>query len=156
MHSERALRRRGVAPATAAAAEQFLSRLDSAAFASGGALPAGAQERAASLLRAIDGQALPSGDIRRSALFLAILVASGVGALHAAVSDSREVFDVGVAAYGRREYSVARDAFLRVAVDNPTAADAWANVGTASWALSDTWRQCSCLATRLATGAARL
>ena len=50
------------------------------------------------------------------------------------------MFDEGVAAYAQQDYRLAQEAFREVARREPRAADAWANYGTASWAIGDTAR----------------
>jgi hypothetical protein len=78
----------------------------------------------------------------------ALLVCSlGVVGSALAADSAESHFARGVSAYLRQDYSAARVAFAASISPAPTAADAWANYGTASWAVADTasavfgWRQ---------------
>ena len=136
----RALRRRGVSTTVAIEAERFLRELDEAAFAAAGALPADAAERAANLYRSIDAEALPRTRISVTALCIVGLLAVGVATAHAYDVAAQRAFDAGVAAYQRHDFVAAREAFIASATVEPRAPDAWANLGTASWAVADTAR----------------
>lgn len=137
----RILRRRGVSTDVALDAERFLRQLDEAAFSSSGELPADATRRAVELYRQADDEALEKVHFGGSATVVIALLISGVAAAHALdLSVARHEFDRGVAAYERHEFVVARDAFMKSAVANPDAPDAWANLGTAAWASADTAR----------------
>lgn len=138
----RALRRRGVSTDTALEAERFLRQLDEAAFSPSGQLSEDAAERAAALFRTIDGESLPRTSIPGATMLsLALLMGAGATALHAtAAGRARETFDRGVAAYARHDFAAARDAFVAVVQSDPRAPDAWANLGTSSWAIADTAR----------------
>jgi hypothetical protein len=142
----RALRRRGVSTATAQDAERFLRELDEAAFSASGAFPEDAARRAAKLCKTIDEEALPReyGFGRMMgivAVFALCGLASGVAIAHAkGVADARRFFDDGVAAYGQHNFTAARESFIASVNAEPRAPDAWANLGTASWAVSDTAR----------------
>jgi hypothetical protein len=137
----RALRRRGVSTPLALDAEVFLRQLDEAAFSASGVLPADAAERAAHLYKSISAEALARTHFGLPALCIAGLLAIGVATAHAIdVSSARLAFDRGVAAYEHHDFVAAREAFIASAMDEPRAPDAWADVGTASWAVGDTAR----------------
>jgi len=138
----RVLRRRGVSTGIATQAERFLRELDEAAFAAGGALPADAAERAERLYRAVDNEALPRAQIFTRVMSIVVVAALGAAAAHALTqgSDPRRAFDAGVEAYGRHEFVAARESFLESVQADPRAPDAWANLGTAAWAVADTAR----------------
>lgn len=136
----RALRRRGVSTDVAHDAERFLRTLDEAAFAAGGSLPDNAAERAAQLYRVIDAEALPRIHITVPALCIAGILAIGVATAHADDGAAQRAFDEGVSAYQRHSFVAAREAFIASVIAEPRAPDAWANLGTASWAVADTAR----------------
>ena len=142
----RALRRRGVSTATAEDAERFLRDLDEAAFSSSRAFPEDAARHAAKLCKTIDEEALPRdygfGRMMGIVVVLALSsVAGGVAIAHAkGVADARRFFDDGVAAYGQHNLVASRESFIASVNAEPRAPDAWANLGTASWAASDTAR----------------
>jgi hypothetical protein len=137
----RALRRRGVSADVALDAERFLRQLDEAAFSSSGVLPDDAAQRAAQLYRAVDVDALPSAQIAIRTLCIIGFLSLGVATADAydAVA-ARQAFDAGVAAYGRHDFVAAREAFIASVAAEPNAPDAWADLGTASWAVADTAR----------------
>jgi hypothetical protein len=142
----RGLRRRGVTTTVALDAEQFLRDLDEAAFSDGGRLADKASERAARLYRSIDDEALPRTRIRTRVLSVAglfVLGTLGVGAASLYAYDemtARDAFERGVNAYQRHDFMAAREAFVASVAAGPRAPDAWANLGTASWAVADTAR----------------
>jgi BatD DUF11 like domain len=138
----RVLRRRGVSTGIAAQAERFLRELDEAAFASGGALPADAAERAERLFRAVDDESLPRAQIMTRAIGIVFIAAIGATVAHATTKhdDPRRTFDAGVEAYQRHEFVAARESFVESVEADPRAPDAWANLGTAAWAVADTAR----------------
>lgn len=142
----RALRRRGVSTATAQDAERFLRDLDEAAFSSSRVFPEDAARNAAKLCKTIDEEALPRdygfGRMMGIVVVLALsAVAGGAAIAHAkGVADARRFFDDGVAAYGQHNFVAARESFIAAVNAEPRAPDAWANLGTASWAASDTAR----------------
>jgi hypothetical protein len=142
----RALRRRGVSTATAQDAERFLRDLDEAAFSSARAFPEDAARTAAKLCKTIDEEALPrgygfGGVMGIIAVFVLCGVGGGVAIAHAkGVADARRFFDDGVAAYGQHNFIASRESFIASVNAEPRAPDAWANLGTASWAVSDTAR----------------
>ncbi|HEY4132110.1 MAG TPA: hypothetical protein VGM50_15970 [Gemmatimonadaceae bacterium] len=137
----RALRRRGVSTDVALDAEKFLRELDTAAFAQHGALPHDAAERAANLYRTVDEEALPRTQIPTAALTIVLLLAAGVATAHAIdTSAAQRAFDEGVVAYEHHNFVAARESFIASVNADPRAPDAWANLGTASWAVADTAR----------------
>jgi len=144
----RALRRRGVSTELATDAERFLRELDEAAFALHGKLPARAAERAAEIYRAVDGEALSKSQIslRNGGLIVIALFCTGMATARALdIATARSAFDAGVAAYDRHDFVAAREAFIASVVAEPNAPDAWADLGTAAWAVaarfaSSRWR----------------
>jgi hypothetical protein len=138
----RALRRRGVSTDVALSAERFLRELDEAAFSAAGALPPDAAQRAKTLYRTIDEEALRRAQIATPAAWCVIgLLAIGVATADASDAlTARHAFDDGVAAYEHHDFQLARDRFMLAAASEPAAPDAWANLGTASWAIADTAR----------------
>jgi hypothetical protein len=137
----RALRRRGVSRDAAAEAERFLRLLDEAAFSPSGSLPTGAPGRALELYRIADGEALTRSELHLGSTLMIALFAVGAAAAHAKPSEAaRAEFDRGVEAYQRHEFVVAREAFTRSVAIEPRSPDAWANLGTAAWASSDSAR----------------
>jgi hypothetical protein len=137
----RAMRRRGVSPDLALEAESFLRQLDEAAFAASGALPADAVKQASALYRKVDGDALSRTHIAARVVTIAGLLVATVATAHAfEIANARQAFDQGVAAYERQDYVAARESFIESVAADPGAPDAWADLGTASWAVSDTAR----------------
>jgi hypothetical protein len=138
----RALRRRGVSSDVAIRGEHFLRELDEAAFAANGSLARDAAARAAKLYEEVNSEALPRTSFGLPALCIAGLLAIGVaGTVHAFnTASAREAFDRGVDAYQRHDFVAAREAFIAAAIAEPRAPDAWADLGTASWAVADTAR----------------
>ena len=138
----RALRRRGVSSDVAMRGEHFLRELDEAAFAAHGALARDAAVRAAKLYEEVDAEALPPASFGLPTLCVAGLLAIGVaGTMHAFnAASAREAFDKGVDAYQRHDFVAAREAFIAAATAEPRSPDAWADLGTASWAVADTAR----------------
>lgn len=137
----RAMRRRGVTPDLALESERFLRQLDEAAFGASGSLPADAAQRAAQLYRKVDGDALARTQIAVRAFVVVGLLAVGVATAHAFdTTAARRAFDQGVTAYERHDFVSAREAFIAAVASDPAAPDAWADLGTASWAVADTAR----------------
>jgi len=138
----RALRRRGVSTNVALDAEKFLRELDEAAFSASGTLAGDAADRAAALYRSVDAEALPRTHfVARATYVILALTATTVVAAHALeLETARRAFDAGVAAYQRHSFVAARESFIAAVAADPRAPDAWANLGTASWAVSDTAR----------------
>jgi hypothetical protein len=137
----RALRRAGVSPDVAIDAEKLLRNLDAAAFSLATALDSDALEHALAIARTVDLEALPRHELRLPRM-LVLLVACAIpmaGALRAlSVNAAQRDFDRGVRAYTVKQFVSARAAFASAANEAPWAPDAWANLGTAAWAVSDT------------------
>lgn len=137
----RVLRRRGVSTEVALDAENFLRQLDEAAFSSAGRLPDDAAAHAAKLYAQVDAEALPRLEIFGAALGIVAIFAIGVATAHALDANAaRASFDRGVAAYEHHDFVTAREAFIAAVAAEPRSPDAWANLGTASWAAADTAR----------------
>ena len=140
----RSLRRRGVSTDVALEAERFLRELDEAAFSSSGRLESDATARASRLYRAVDAEALSRAQIALPALpalGIVRLLAVTVATAHAYdAASAQRAFDRGVAAYDHHDFVTAREAFISAVAADPRAPDAWANLGTASWAVADTAR----------------
>ena len=137
----RALRRRGVTTEVALEAERFLREMDEAAFSATGSPPPQAAQRAAALFQTVDAEALPRARIALPALGIIALLALGAATAHAYdAGAARQAFDRGVAAYQRHDFIASRTAFTVAVAAEPGSPDAWANLGTASWAASDTSR----------------
>jgi hypothetical protein len=138
----RALRRSGVSREVAGECEALMRELDGAAYSRERALATNAAARAAALYQRADAEALPREEIRLPLSLLGMLLVATTLAVGTAVAGSTTIalFDEGVAAYSRQEYRAAQDAFREVARREPRAADGWANLGTASWAVGDTAR----------------
>jgi hypothetical protein len=143
---DRALRRAGVSHQTSERAEALLRELDAAAYANRTLRPE-AGRHAITIAREVDREALSRGELPYwiPAILLAAFV--GIAAPAIAGDPASDHFARGVSAYLRDDYVVARDAFATAATLAPNAPDAWANFGTASWAVSDTaaavygWRE---------------
>ena len=137
----RALRRRGVSSDVALDAERFLRELDAAAFARHGELPADAADRAMRLFRAVDEESLSRAQLTtRTGGLLSLMIIAAATAHAIATDDARQAFDKGVVAYQAHNFVAARESFLVAAIAEPRSPDAWANLGTASWAAADTAR----------------
>jgi tetratricopeptide (TPR) repeat protein len=132
-----ALRLEGVTPETARATEQLRDACDAQAFSRGERRDTAqaARERAESLLARIEKEA------RRHVAPLLVIVALLVGGCADHSRDDTATlmaFSEGHTAYAGRDYTVARDAFIRAANAAPRDAAVWANLGTAAWAANDT------------------
>lgn len=138
----RSMRRRGVSTDLALEVESFLRRLDEAAFSESGALPSEAARHAASLYDKVDDDALPRTQIlARATLIVAGVLTIGAGTASAFdAMAARQAFDHGVSAYENHDFVTAREAFIAAVASDPAAPDAWADLGTASWAVADTAR----------------
>lgn len=139
----RALLRAGASPATASDAERLLRELDEAAYGGpASSLGKDVAERALSMARAVDTEALPRPDIRLPrmlVLLAAVALPVAAGVLRATpIEDARRDFIRGVNAYEARQFVVAEKAFSSAARSEPWASDTWANLGTAAWAANDT------------------
>lgn len=136
-------RRAGAAPDTAARAAALLAELDSAAFSTTPAARSDLAARAEQLYREIDSESRRFREPRSrgGAVLGAILVLAVAAGAHAAVAGSDAArYARGVDAYHRGQYALAARDFASVAERVPRAADAWANLGTASYAAGDTGR----------------
>lgn len=144
---ERALRRAGVSEDTATRAEIMLRALDSASYDRRGALPRNGPREAANIARAVDAEALARRELPFwvPLMLFAVLFVSGAALM--AKDAAYPHFARGVSAYVRQDFTAARSAFADAAAAAPASPDAWANYGTASWAVGDTaaavfgWRQ---------------
>ncbi|HEY7235412.1 MAG TPA: BatD family protein [Gemmatimonadaceae bacterium] len=138
----RAMRRAGVSSSLATDAEALLRKLDESAYGPAVLLDRDALERAISIVRQADAEALPRAELRLPRILGLALVAAiplGVGSAHAiSVDDAQVDFDRGVRAYAVHQFAAARSAFASSANRSPWAPDAWANLGTAAWAANDT------------------
>src|SRR5262249_41734234 len=78
----------------------------------------------------------------RTATVIAIaLFCAGIATARALdASAAQQQFDLGVAAYDRHDFVAAREAFIASVAAEPNAPDAWADLGTAAWAVADTGR----------------
>jgi hypothetical protein len=138
----RALLRAGTSAGTSSDAERLLRELDEASYGPTPSLGSDVAQRALSIVRAVDAEALPAHEVRLPRTLVLLLVAAlplAVGTVRAlSVDSARRDFDRGVHAYEARQFAVARADFARVAHTLPWAPDAWANLGTAAWAANDT------------------
>jgi tetratricopeptide (TPR) repeat protein len=144
---ERALRRAGVSQETAERAERLLRNLDSAAYAGTGEFPVAADREAKSLAKAVDTEALARTELPFWLPVAVMAIALTIGTVAFADDLASTHFARGVSSYLRQDYPAARAAFAEAVEAAPASPDAWANYGTASWAVADTaaavlgWRQ---------------
>ena len=140
----RVLRREGVTESTRQQADRLLARLDEAAYGHGAPLTADMRERAYAVYRAVarEARAPVTGPFSKTIRVLIIgtmLVTAGVGVVRAAAdAPAAREFREGLVDYGARDFRGAAARFAAAARLAPRAADAWANAGTAAWALADT------------------
>lgn len=142
----RTLRHHGVTPATIDQVQVLLARLDGGAYGGAGPVPAAAQ-RALELCGRIDAEARGArmsvrASVRRGAAGL-VLATGCFAAVAAAPQDPlapRARFAQAVADHQAGNQVTAALEFLELARQVPDAAVAWANAGTASWAVADTAR----------------
>jgi len=141
----RVLRREGVTGPTGLRADGLLARLDEAAYGNGAPLADDLRETAYAIYRSVAQEARSpvSSTAARGLVVLATvgLIAGGAfGAIAETGSGAlaAQEFQEGVAAYSGRHYREAVTRFAAAARLAPRATDAWANAGTAAWALSDT------------------
>jgi hypothetical protein len=141
---ERVLRLSGVTDETAAEVRALLERLTASAFARDRAHAADAAEPAHRAYRRIDREARarrPRSSATANVVLLLVAAALSATALHATgESPGSEQFASAVLAYERGRYAEATERFSEVTLLAPRAPDAWANLGTAAWAASDTAR----------------
>ena len=138
----RLLRRAGVSSSLAIEAETLLRELDASAYGPATFLERDTVDRALAIVQQTDVEALPRHELRLPRTLALILLASSpltaIG-VHALSTDgAQRDFDLGVRAYGARQFAAARTAFASAAKEEPWAPDAWANYGTAAWSASDT------------------
>jgi hypothetical protein len=138
---ERHARRAGVTSRTAREGADLVSALNAAAFGPHLPPPERFLDRSMQLFRRIDQEAVKRHWRRTPAVsvLVAVTVLTAATLSVAADRDTR-LFDDGVAAYEDRDYSAAAAAFEEVSRRVPRAADAWANLGTASFAAGDSVR----------------
>ena len=140
----RVLRRAGVTDATADHASAVLDALDVAAYSASHAVPAELVSGAVAAARAVEAEAVrpahaAAGDSRRLLLLAALSsLVAGAGALLAMPDPLARTFAEGVRAYQHGNFTLAAQLFARVSSRAPRAADAWSNLGAASWARGDT------------------
>ena len=140
----RVLRRAGVTDATADQASAVLAALDVAAYSPVQAVSAELVSRALAAARAVEAEAVrpvhPSAGGNRRLLLLVALspLVAGAGALLAMPEPLARTFADGVRAYQHGDFTAAAQLFARVSSRATRAPDAWANLGTASWARGDT------------------
>lgn len=140
---ERALALEGVLPATAADVASVLGALDAAAF--GGDTDVGSAAlaaRAQTVLAKVDAEARrrvprPRRQHATAALVLFLAFAASAAAL-VVQSGATQSFAQGTAAYASGDARRAARFFADAAKLEPHTAAAWANFGSASWAVSDT------------------
>jgi oxygen tolerance protein BatD len=144
---ERALRRAGVSDRVATQAELLLRDLDSAAYGGRDTRPSRTSDRAVTIARAVDREALDRRELPFWIPLIVLAATLSVAATALATDAASSLFARGVSAYLRHDYQVARASFADAVTAAPTAPDAWANYGTASWTVGDTaaavfgWRQ---------------
>lgn len=135
----RALRRGGVTEQTADDAAAMFDRLDAAAFSPTGALDAAAVKEVATLMRAIDAEAIrPAKAGTSSGLLVMLCLGVSATSLLAHPAGVEQTFAEGLQAYDRAAFSASAQLFSRVVSRVPNAEDAWVNLGTAEWAANDT------------------
>ncbi len=140
---ERALALEGVLPATAADVASVLDALDAASF--GGDVEIGSAAlaaRAQAVLTKVDAEArrrAPSSRARQATAALVFCLAlAGSAAALADETRAAKFFTQGTAAYTGGDARSAARFFADAAALAPQSAAAWANFGSASWAVSDT------------------
>ena len=132
--------RAGVTAETADRARAFIAELNAAAFDVAGEWAGNGVQRAYDLYRAIDREARPRRVPRARAIVLAMLLALAVAAGARAADGAQALFARGVDAYAHGQYAGSESDFAALAVHEPRAPDAWANMGTAAYAAGDTAR----------------
>ncbi len=138
-HFARVLRRSGVTPETADAAEALLEQLDAGAFSPSGRIGDGAVADAATLAQAIAAQAMrpPVPSSATPAIVALVCIALGASAVYALPRGVSAAFARGVEAYDHSAFTTSQHLFARVVARAPRAVDAWANLGTAAWSRGD-------------------
>jgi len=133
----RVLRRSGVSDGAALEAEAMLARLDVAAFSPSGQLDARALREAAEIVETVDAEAVPKHISRTLVTSVSILLLASATVLCASPADAARRFEEGVRSYRRGQFAIAESHFLHATREAPRADDAWANLGAAAWAASD-------------------
>jgi hypothetical protein len=135
----RALRLAGVTESVAESAAALSARLDSSAFSAAGTATEGALAEALALVRSIDVEAIRLTRLRGATRSLVIIGAAvlAAAAAHGMSDGLSRTFADGVSAYDHGAFTTSQRAFARVAARAPRAADAWANLGAASWSRGD-------------------
>jgi tetratricopeptide (TPR) repeat protein len=129
----RVLRREGVTEPTRRQADELLTRLDQAAYGHGDPVTPAMRARAYEIYRAVVGEA-------RALMILLVFLVVGVGSTimwAGTEAPAATEFHEGLVDYAARDYQGAAARFAAAARLAPRAADAWANAGTAAWALAD-------------------
>ena len=137
----RTLRRAGVTDATADATTSLLERLDAAAFSSAARISQEELRMSANLAEAVDAEAIPSSaaaPVTWRVIVPLLLATAAASAIASSAPAWTRSFDAGVRAYSAGEYEHAARLFGRATDLAPRSVDAWANVGTASLAATDT------------------
>jgi hypothetical protein len=139
----RVLRREGVTGPTGQRADGLLAQLDESAYGKGAPLSDDLRETAYAVYRSVaqEARARISPAVTRALVVLAAFMVIGSGVAIAATGDGVQAaqdFHEGVDAYSARQYRQAATRFAAAARLAPRATDAWANAGTAAWALADT------------------
>lgn len=139
----RAARLAGTTSDTAASASALLDELNHASFDRGAVVPAEISARVHELYARIDREAcrpVPNGKTR-TIVGLALMLGATASIAGAAVSaPEAEIFLRGVAKFEGGNFRGAMNEFSAVVDRSPRAPDAWANLGTSSWAAGDTAR----------------
>lgn len=136
----RALRRSGVTAEVARRADELLGELDTAVYSGHATQVPNGATRAWDVLQQVDREARPRIEQQpgtaRSVSVVAVLALS-LGTAQSA-TPARDAFDRGVREYESKRYARAERFFAEAARLEPRSADAWANFGTAAWAVRDT------------------
>lgn len=138
----RVLRREGVTTETGRRADEFLARLDAAAYGNGEPLASDLRVDAYAIYRSVGQEARAPLSVPKTVIvMLATAAVVGATATLASGSEDRlaaEDFEEGVAAYTAHHFHDAAARFAAAARLAPRATDAWANAGTAAWEIADT------------------
>jgi len=136
---ERAARRAGTSPETAAHAAALLDEMNAAAFSAQPKPVRDVSRRAEALYRRVDKEARTFRARIASPVVIFLLVTFLTARAAAVAPDTDGTqFARGVQAYDQGRFGVAEGEFLALARRVPRAADAWANLGTAAYAAADT------------------
>jgi tetratricopeptide (TPR) repeat protein len=136
---ERAARRAGTSPETAAGAAALLDEMNAAAFSAQPTPVRDVSRRAQALYRRVDNEARTfSARVAPTVVIFLLATLLTVRASAFAPDMDGAQFARGVQAYDQGRFGVAEGEFLALARRVPRAADAWANLGTAAYAAADT------------------